>query len=288
MPNLRETMADFGFESNEDYDYQVRCLLQAPFAGIRCLNIEGDSKRRKTAFATALADALAYPHILYHDCSEQRPPQPDFILPPSKDEMGRQVPPIESLDQRFAEACGFSEAENTVLILDQLQAADFRDHIRIYQFVTSGDWTFRDSTHHANRAHLLLFLISEEAVYHSLQKHSFRIWVSSVSHRFIPYEPQDFGLSEEARPLMEELAGLFQALGMSPTRSEYTQLLHDIHERVRSREGLRHSIYGWTEGVDRSALYAEPLIPQMDRVVEALLGYLGCHEVELTAPPEAP
>ncbi len=285
MTKLRDKMADFGFESNEDYDYQVRCLLQAPFEGIRCLNIEGDSKRRKTAFASALAEALDYPHILYHDCAEQKPPQPDIILPPSKDEQGRKAPPIESLDQRFAEACGFSEAEKTVLILDQLQASDFRDHIRIYQFVTSGDWTFRDSSHHANRAHLLLLLISEEPLYHSLQKHSFRIWVSSVSHRLVPYEPQEFGLTEDARPMMEELGLLFGTLGMTPTRSEYAHLLHDLHERVRSREGLRHSIYGWTEGVDRGLLYADSLTEQLDRVVDSVLGYLGFHEVELTAPP---
>jgi hypothetical protein len=28
MKNLRESMAEHGFESNDDYDFQVRCLLK--------------------------------------------------------------------------------------------------------------------------------------------------------------------------------------------------------------------------------------------------------------------
>lgn len=282
VQDLRQKMAAFGFESNEDYEYPVRCLLQSPFEGVRCLNIEGDSQRRKTAFATALADALAFPHVLYHDFAEQNPPEPEVIMPPSQDENGREETPIPAIDQRFAEACGYSEGEDTVLILDQLQAADFREHIRLYKFITTGEWTIRGGTYQANRKHLVLFLISEEPLYHSLQKQSFRIWVSAVSHRQVPYQPDEFGLGEEALPVMEALAELFRALGMSPTRSEYSRILNDIHAFVRNREGLRHTLYGWTEGVDRSALFSEALNPLLDSAVDAIFLYLGGAQVEIT------
>jgi len=282
MSSLRERMAEFGFESNDDYEYQVRCLMEAPSEGVRSLNIEGDSHRRKTAFATALADALEFPHVIYHDLSEQKPPLPEVILPPSRDEMGREEPPIPTLDQRFAEACGFSEAEDTILILDQLQAADFREHIRLYRFLINGEWSLRGGVMQANPRHLLVFMISEEPLYHSLQKQSFRLWVSSVSHRLIPYRPEEFGLSDEAQPVMDRLGEVFRELGMSPTRSEYARILHDIEWRVRGREELRHTIYGWTEGVDRAALSSDQLAPHLDRVVESILQYHGLQEVELT------
>lgn len=282
MSSLREKMAEFGFESNDDYEYQVRCMMNAPCEGVRSLNIGGDSHRRKTAFATALADALGYPHVIYHDFSEQKPPLPEVILPPSRDEMGREEPPIPILDQRFADACGFSEAEDTILILDQMQAADFREHIRLYRFLINGEWSLRGGVMQANPRHLLVFMISEEELYHSLQKQSFRVWVSSVSHRLVPYKPEEFGLGTEALPIMESLSALFRELGMSPTRSEYARIMHDIEGLVRGRDELRHTIFGWTEGVDRAALYSDRLAPLLDRVVEAILGYHGLQEVELT------
>ncbi len=288
MTSLREKMADFGFESNDDYAFQVNCLLKGSFSGIRCLDIQGDSKRRKTAFATALADAMEFPHVIYHDFSERRPPPPGVTLPSSKDELGRSQPAIQPIDQRFAEACGLSEGEGTILILDQIQAADFREHIRLYQFVTSYEWTFLNATHHANPKYLLLFLISEEPLYHSLQKNSFRVWVGAVSNRQIPYQPEDFGLDEDIRPVMEELAELFRTLGMSPTHSEYASILADIHRRARSREELRHSIYGWMEGVDRTTLFSEETAPLLDATLDAVHRYLGLDEVELTALPEEP
>jgi hypothetical protein len=104
-------MAEHGFESNDDYEFQVRCLLESPARGLRTLNIEGDSERRKTAFANALARALDFPRCLYHDFTELHPPQPDLILPPSRDELGRAEPPIEPLDQTVSEACAQSEGE---------------------------------------------------------------------------------------------------------------------------------------------------------------------------------
>jgi hypothetical protein len=188
-----------------------------------------------------------------------------------------------------SEACAFSEAEGTILILDQLQAADFREHIRIYKLLTRARWTFRDAVYYANDQHLLVFLISEEPLYHSLQKHSFRVWVNRVSHRQIPYQPADFGLDAEAGELMERLAELFEALGTAPTRSEYGRLLHDIHRHVRTADGLRHSIYGWTEGVDRELLYSPDVEAPVQAVVRALEHYVGIEEVEIGphAPPDA-
>ena len=257
MGGLREKMAEHGFESNDDYDFQVRCLLSHPREGIRCLNIEGDSERRKTAFANALARALEYPRILYYDFTEQNPPLPEVILPPSRDEEGREEPPIDNFDQVMSEACAFSEGEQTILILDQLQAADFREHIRIYNFLQRGQWAFRDAAYHANPDHLLVFLISEQPLYHSLQRFSFRVWVNRVSTQVVDYRPEEFGLGPEAGPMMEALAELFGQLGTVPTRSEYGHILRDIHYHVRTAEGLRHCLYGWTEGVDHGLLHGE-------------------------------
>ena len=160
MPSLREKMAEYGFESNDDYEFQVRCLLESPNRGLRALNIEGDSERRKTAFANALARALDYPHCLYHDFTEQHPPPPDLILPPSRDELGRAEPPIQPLDQTPSEACAQSEGEPTILILDQLQAADFREHIRVHRLIADCAWEVRGGHYYANPRHLLIFLIS--------------------------------------------------------------------------------------------------------------------------------
>jgi hypothetical protein len=287
MASLQERMARHGFESNDDYEYQVRCLLSAPVDGVRALNVEGESGRRKTAFANALAQALEYPNVLYHDFTQQNPPLPDVILPPTKDEQGREEPPIDPLDQVVSEACAFSEGEQTILILDQLQAADFREHIRIYKLLTRARWSFRDAVYYANARNLLVFLISEEPLYHSLQKNSFRIWVSRVSHRQVPYQPADFGLDDEAAEVMDRLAELFEALGMAPTRTEYGRLLHDIHLHVRTAEFLRHSIYGWTEGVDRELLYSPEIEPVLQGVLRAVERYIGMDEVEI-GPHEWP
>jgi len=279
-------MAEHGFESNDDYEFQLRCLLSSPFEGVRALNIEGDSNRRRTAFGNALARAMEYPHILYHDFTQQHPPQPDVILPPSKDEQGREEPGIDPFDQILSEACAFSEGEETILILDQLQAADFREHIRIYRFLQTGKWEFRDAAYFANPAFLLVFLISEEPLYHSLQKSSYRVWVSSISHRQVPYRPEDFGLDEHALPIMEALSALFEILQMTPTRSEYERLLHDIGDHVRTSDHLRHAIFAWTEGVDRQLLYSDELAHLLDKVVDAITLFVGVDEVELAAPTD--
>lgn len=279
--SLQQLMASHGFESNDDYEFQVRCLLDTPFAGIRALNIEGDSGRGRTAFATALARSLEYPHLLYHDFTQRHPPQPDVILPPSRDELGRQEPPIDPFDQVMSEACAFSEGENTILILDQLQAADFREHIRLYHFLQRGTWEFRDTAYYANPRFLLAFLISETPLYHSLHKASYRIWVNRVSHRQIPYRPEEFGLGPEAEAILAGLANLFEALDTAPTRSEYERLLHNIAHHARTIDHIRHAVYAWTDGADRAMLFSAELKPLLERVVDAIPALVGFDEVEL-------
>ena len=282
MSNLREKMAKFGFESNDDYEFQLRCLLESPASRVRTLNISGDGERRKTAFANALARALGFSHILYHDFTDEHPPQPDVILPPSRDEMGREEPPIEPLDEIVSEACAQSEGEHTILILDQLQAADFREHIRIHRLIADGCWHVRDGRYAANPRHLLLFLISEEPLYHSLQKDSFRIWIGRVSERQLRYRPEDFGLGDETEPLFDALADLFAILGTAPTPSEFRGILQDLRLHIRTAEHLRLSLFGRAEGVDRPALAAPTLSQPLKRVIEAAQSLYLMEHIELS------
>jgi hypothetical protein len=281
MPSLREKMAEHGFESNDDYEFQLRCLLESPTRGLRTLNIEGDSERRKTAFASALARALGFPHCLYHDFTQQHPPLPDLILPPSKDELGREEPPIEPLDQIVSEACAQSEGEPTILILDQLQAADFREHIRVHRLIADCAWAVRGGCFYANPRHLLLFLISEAPLYHSLQRDSFRVWVGRGSERQIAYRPGDFGLGEEAEPLFQALGALFRALGTSPTRSELTHILNDLQLHVRTTEHLRLSLFGRSESLGRDALKDPRLEGPLSAVVAAAQTLLVGEHIEV-------
>lgn len=268
--DLRERMAEHGFESNDDYVFPIRCLLESPTTALRALNIEGDSDRRKTAFATALAGALGW-HVLYHDFSEQSPPLPEVILPPSRDELGREEPPIDRLDQVVSEACAYSEGVTTALILDQLQMADFREHLRLHRLICDRSWTFRGARFYANASNLLVLLISEEPLFHSLQRVSFRVWVGRASARQIDYQPSDFGLAETARPLFAALRELFQHLGTGPTRSELARVLHAIAHQVRGADDLVHGLYGWTEGLDRQRLLEPATRPLLERVVESAL-----------------
>ncbi len=281
MPSLREKMAEHGFESNDDYEFQVRCLLESPTRGLRALAIEGDSERRKTAFANALARALEFPHCHYHDFTERHPAPPDLILPPSKDELGREEPPIEPFDQLVSEACAQSEGEPTILILDQLQAADFREHIRIHRLIADCAWEVRGGRYYANPRHLLLFLISKMPLYHSLQKDSFRVWIGRLSERQIDYRPADFGLGEEAAPLFRALEMLFRALGNAPTRSELTHILHDLQLHVRTPEHLRLSLFGRSEALGRDALADPALAEPLTAVVEAAQALLVGEHIEV-------
>ncbi|MCU7960827.1 MAG: hypothetical protein KZQ58_12705 [gamma proteobacterium symbiont of Bathyaustriella thionipta] len=285
MSELQRKMAEHGFESNDDYEYPVQVMLQQNADRIRCLMVEGPSERRKTAFANALANALDFPKILYHDFTQQHPPQPEMTLPPSQDELGRSETPVEAIDQVISEACAFSEGTDTILILDQLQAADFREHLRLYHFLQNAQWSYRDACYYANPQYLVVVLISEEPLFHSLQKCSFRVWVSATSENMPLFKPQDFGLQDDAAPMMAQLASLFEALGSTPTRSEYAHILHDIHQHARTVRALCHSLYGWTEGIAHEHLISKKIQPELRKTMQAIEEYLSEDAIEIGEIP---
>ena len=279
--SLRHELAAHGFESNDDYDFALRCLFEAEAAGVRVLHVDGRAGRRKTAFANAMAHALGYPHILYHDfLRDEPPPAPVVISVNEEGEAGAPELPVPPFDRIVTEACAFSEAERTVLILDQLQAADFADQLRLYRFVSTREWSGPTGSVRANPRHLLLVLVSEEPLYHSLAKASFRIW-TDVGRAFLDYRPEDFGLGRDALPLFESLGALFETLQASPTPSEYARLLADLLARVRSEDQLRQSLFGWTEGLERERLQAPEVVAPLRRVIETLEAYLGVDHIEL-------
>lgn len=283
MHALREKMAEHGFESNIDYAYHVRCALTQPDRQIPALNVEGDSGRRKTAFAMALADALEYPERVYHDFTEVNSPPPKVVPPASKDEDGREEPPIPAFERAMIDACAYSEGEKTVLVLDQLQAADFREHLRLYRFLVEREWHYRDAAFTANPQNLFVLLISEEALYHSLQKVSFSAWVPRAAVGDHDYTPEDFALGPEAAPMMEALGQLFRELGVQPTPSEFRRLLHDIQHNVRTADELTHSIYGWTEGIDRALIVSDRIQRRINELMPLIEEFVGVEHVEITA-----
>jgi hypothetical protein len=278
--SLRKKLAEFGFESNDDYDYPLRCLFEADLPHLRCLNIVGAAGRRKTALANALGHALDYPHLIYHDFTSEEPPAPTLVLAEDADASGVLEAPLTAFERSMTEACAYSEGARTLLILDQLQAADFHDHIRLYHFVQTREWNSTQGTAIANPQHLLLVLISEEPLYHSLAKVSFRIH-ADANRGYLDYRPEDFGLDVSAAEFMTALGAVFQALGTGPTTSEYGRILADIHQRVRTEEQLRQSLFGWMENLDRSALHAAPLQSLVAAASLAINRYLGIEEIEL-------
>ena len=279
MGSLQRKMADFGFESNDDYEYHLRCLMNSQFNGIKTVNIEGHKGRRKTAFANALGLALKYPNLLYYDITQKSEAEGKVIIPPSEDEHGISEPPVSDFDHVMSEACAFSEGEQTVLILDQLQFADFKDHIRIYHFIKSCEWSYGDNSLKANIKNLLLLLISDDPLYHSLQKCSFRVWINAVSSAQKEYSPADFELNDDVLPIMEALAGVFDKLAMAPTHSEYKNILNDIHLNVHTEQELIHSLYGWMEGINRELLYSQKMHTLLSQVIDKIQQYHGMDEV---------
>ncbi|MBL8297739.1 MAG: hypothetical protein JNN30_05250 [Rhodanobacteraceae bacterium] len=278
--SLRKKLAEFGFESNDDYDYPLRCLLEADLPHLRCLNIVGTAGRRKTALANALGHALAYQHLLYHDFTSAEPAPPTIVLGENADASAAPEAPLSTFERCMSEACAYSEGARTLLILDQLHVADFHDHIRLYHFVQTHEWSTPQGTVVANPQHLLLVLIAEEPLYHSLAKVSFRVH-ADASRGFLDYRPEDFGLHASAAEFMSALGNLFRALGTSPTPSEYRRILSDIHQRVRTEEQLRQSLFGWIEGLDHGTLHAAPLQPSIAAATQAINRYLGVEEIEI-------
>jgi len=286
--NLRRRMAEFGFESNDDYEFQMRCLFAASAQGVRCLHVAGDSGRRKTAFAQSLAHALDYPRVLYLDFSQPEPPAPvvSIAIDPNADHHEPVEAPLGAFERVVTEACAFSEAERTVLILDQLQAAEFQQQIQLAQFAASGLWHAGAAEFKAGVKNLLLVLISEETLYHPLARMSFRVWTDASAGRF-EFRPDEFGLDPDARELFAALAALFEGLGRIPTPSELRHILADLLEQVRTEEQLRHCLYGWMEQLDHALLVSPTVAPLMVEAVAALNRYIGLDEVVLHSGHEA-
>lgn len=277
--NLRHDLAQHGFESNDDYAFALRCLFEAQVAHLRVLHVDGAAGRRKTAFATALTRALEYPHVLYHDFGQREPPPAQVY---AADEASHEPAeaPMSTFERAVTEACAYSEGERTVLILDQLQLADFTEHIRLHRFVSSGEWPHGNVSAVANPRHLLIVLISEAPLYHSLARSSFRIWTDAQC-AFLDYRPQDYGLADDARPLFQALAALFDRTGLSPTPSEFARVLEDLLVRVRSEDQLRQVLYGRIESVARERLDACTCGAELEATLDALNRYLGHDHIEL-------
>lgn len=277
--NLRHALARHGFESNDDYDFALRCLFDGEASQLRVLHVDGAAGRRKTAFATALAHALEYPHTIYHDFSRAEPPPPQPIVTADDDaEPAALEPPMNALERAVTEACAFSEGAPTILILDQLQAADFADHIRLHHFITSGQW--QQGAGIANPRHLLVVLISEMPLYHSLARVSFRIW-TDAQRAFLDYRPEDYGLGRDAAPLFAALSMLLESTALSPTPSEFARVLEDLLQRVRSEDQLRQALYGRIENADRDRLNASAQTEKLGAVIDALGEFLGQDHIEL-------
>jgi len=279
--NLRHALAHHGFESNDDYSFALRCLFEAQLQHLRVLHVDGSAGRRKTAFATALAKALEYPHVLYHDFSQpEAPPLPPTTSAAPNEEHGPSEPPMCAFERAVTEACAYSEGERTLLILDQLQGASFADQIRLHQFITAGEWLHGSAAAVANPRHLLLVLISEAPLYHSLARASFRIW-TDAQRAFLDYRPEDFGLDAQARPLFEALAALLERTGLSPTPGEFSRLLEDLLLRVRSEEQLRQALFGRIEHAPRAQLDAAICGTELGTTLDQLSRYLGHDHIEL-------
>ncbi|VAW64999.1 hypothetical protein MNBD_GAMMA10-427, partial [hydrothermal vent metagenome] len=124
---LKEKLSNHGFTSTVSYDHGVRCFLQSPSTQIRCLHVEGDSGRRRTAFAHALANVLQASQILYYEFGKDKPVAQIIRL--QEGEEIPEEPPLDDFDRVLTEACAQSEALSTVLILDQLHKTRFLNHI---------------------------------------------------------------------------------------------------------------------------------------------------------------
>ena len=282
MSTLRQKLAQHGFESNADYDFEINCFLgggQATQDTIRALNIEGEPGRHKTAFANALARALEYPSVLYFDFSHSLEDEEKKIelelrqMQQSKefaDKEGRFVPPVKPLDKIMTDACAYSESHPTMVIFDQLQLARFRDHIRLYEFICQCLWVYPGASYTANPKLMSLCLISEEPLYHSLQKYSYRLWINRHGMRNATYTTKELAISESAGALVEGLNQLFTDLGVMPTLSEFRLLLADLIRYVRSEAQFAPAIYARVSGLDRQSLYDHRLLQQYKILMPAL------------------
>jgi hypothetical protein len=277
---LRRKLAEFGFESNDDYDHALRCLFGQNEPNLRVLHVDGTAGRRKTAFAQALGRALDYPHTIYHDFSateEAAPPLP-VVMEDGTISAPEAAP--SAFERAMSEACAYSEGSPTLLILDQLQHAHFAEQARLYHFVMTREWTGPQGSAIAHQRNLVLALISEQPLYHSLAKCSYRVWTDAQS-AFLDYRPSEYGLGPEAQGLFAAFAAVCGPLGASPTPSEFQHVLTDLLQYARSEEQIRQSLFGRVESVDRGRLYAPELTAPLRALLNEIERLLGADEVQL-------
>jgi len=281
--SLRRKLAEFGFESNDDYDHALRCLFGQEQSNLRVLHVDGTAGRRKTAFAQALGKALDYPHTIYHDFSVEEIEAPPIPVVMEDGTIGAPEAAPSTFERAMTEACAYSEGSPTLLILDQLQHAHFSEQARLYHFVMTREWTGAQGSAMAHPRNLVLALISEQPLYHSLAKCSFRIW-TDAQNAFLDYRPAEYGLGPEAQGLFAAIAAICGPLGASPTPSEFQHLLTDLLQYARSEEQIRQTFFGRIESVDRARLYAPELTAPLRALLNEIERLLGADEVQL---PEA-
>lgn len=277
---LRSKLAEFGFESNDDYDHALRCLFGQPVSHLRVLHVDGNAGRRKTAFAQALGRALDYPQVLYHDFSATEAAAPVQPIVLEDGSFGTPEAPPSGFERAMTEACAYSEASPTLLILDQLQAAHFADQQRLYNFVMKREWAGSTGPASANAKNLVLALISEQPLYHSLAKCSYRVW-TDAQRAFLDYRPPDYGLGAEAQGFFSAIAAVCIALPAAPTPSEFANVVSDLLNFARSEDQIRQSLFGRIESLDRARLYAPEVAPALRDVLTELERLLGADQVSL-------
>lgn len=281
MCSLKVRLSQNGFTSEESYDHGVQCLLNNPSQHIRCLHVDGDCGRRRTAFAHALAHALEVPQVLYYEFAQDKPVAQ--IIRILEGEEIVEEPPLDALDRVLTEACALSEGEGTVLILDQLHKTQFLNHIRLFEFLQNGIWRYSDVQCQANLHNLSVYLISDEPLYHSLKSASFRLWINGSSRAEVNVSPKDLGLSEQNCDWLIKLKILFKAMEISPTLAEYQCIAFDIEQQIHNKEQLKVSIFGWLENLTHLDLEQEGLQCLLDDVVESiLLGKTVHEEIEIS------
>ncbi|RDH83041.1 MAG: hypothetical protein DIZ80_12330 [endosymbiont of Galathealinum brachiosum] len=281
MYPLKPLLSQNGFTSSESYDHAVQCFLSNPTDHIRCMHVDGDCGRKRTAFAHALANALCASQIMYYEFGKDKSiPQ---IIRIQEGEEIIEEPPVEALDRILTEACAQSEAEQTVLILDQLHKTQFLNHIRLYEFLQTGLWRYSDVQYQANLSNLSVYLISDEPLYHSLQSCSFRLWISEVNRAVITVSAEDLGLNEQNCQWLLPVQKLLGKINLSPTLEEYQRLAFDIEQHVHNKQQLKVSLFGWLENIDRIKLESEELQTYLDEVLEAILMGKGVgEEIEIS------
>jgi len=282
MASLKSRLSKNGFTASESYDHAVQCFLENPNSQIRCLHVDGDCGRRRTAFAHALANALSATQVVYYEFGKDKPvPQIVRIL---EGEEIVEEPPVEALDRVLTEACALSEAEQTVLILDQMHLTQFLNHIRLYEFLQTGIWKYSDVEYQSNLLNLSVYLISDEPLYHSLQSASFRLWVNSSGRQAINISAADLGLDEKACDWLAPLQRLLSELSYYPTLEEYRRLSFDIEQFVHTRQQLKVSLFGWLENVALSQLESENVQSLLNDVLEAIVLGKGIdEEIEISS-----